>query len=87
MQTHRINSSRIAWDVMSGDQFDDFETSYCADGDGMLQVVVYPDRIEIQDQMEPIATFPRGDVAPILEAAQQYLAATYPEIYAAARQP
>lgn len=67
---------------MHGDAHDDWITSYCADGDGILQVVIYADRIELLDQLDIVKTWPTdADVAAMLEDAQSYLAATYPEIY------
>ena len=65
---------------------DDWITTYCADGDGMVQVVVYADRIELQDQLEICKTWePSADISEILENAQSYLAATYHDIYADAQ--
>jgi hypothetical protein len=82
-----FKSSRITWYVMSGEPAcDDWITSYCADGDGMIQVVVYADRIELQDQLEVCkAWHADADISRILEDAQSYLAATYHEIYADAQ--
>ena len=78
-----FKSSKITWGVMSGDAAcDDWVTSYCADGDGMVQVVVYADRIELQDQMELCNTWAvDADIREILENAQSYLAATYHQIF------
>ena len=71
---------------MAGDACDDWITVYCADGDGMIQVVVYANRVELQDQLDVCKTWPAGDViGAILESAQSYLAATYPQIYADAQ--
>jgi hypothetical protein len=78
-----FKSSQITWGVMSGDAAcDDWITSYCADGDGMVQVVVYADRIELQDQMEVCKAWGfDSDIRVILESAQSYIAATYHQIY------
>jgi hypothetical protein len=77
-----INSSKITWYIMQGDKHDDWLTSYCADGDGILQVVVYADRIELLDQLDVCNTWATdADMGAVLEAAQSYLAATYHEIY------
>jgi hypothetical protein len=78
-----FKSSQITWGVMSGDAAcDDWITSYCADGDGMVQVVVYADRIELQDQMEVCKAWGFDfDIRVILESAQSYIAATYHQIY------
>ena len=78
-----FKSSKITWGVMTGDpKCDDWITSYCADGDGMVQVVVYADRIELQDQLEVCNTWAVDfDICEILENAQLYIGATYPQIY------
>lgn len=77
-----IDSSKITWTIMQGSEHDDWITSYCADGDGILQVVTFADRIELQDQLDVVKTWPvDADIAQVLEAAQSYLAATYHEIY------
>ena len=78
-----FNSSKITWNVWLGDAAaDDYLKVYCADGDGMLQVVVYADRIELQDQLDACYVWPAdGDMTAILEAAQFYLSATYPDIF------
>jgi hypothetical protein len=48
----------------------------------MVQVVVYADRIELQDQMEVCNTWAVDfDIRVILESAQSYIAATYHQIY------
>jgi len=78
-----FKSSKITWGVMTGNpKCDDWITDYCADGDGMVQVVVYADRIELLDQMEVCKTWPiDADIREILENAQMYLAATWHQIY------
>ena len=78
-----FKSSQLDWSVMTGDAAcDDWLTSYCADGDGMVQVVVYADRIELQDQLEVCNTWAVDfDICEIMEKAQLYIGATYPQIY------
>jgi hypothetical protein len=78
-----INTSRITWVVMQGDmQGDDWITTYCADGDGIVQVVVYADRIELLDQLDLCKTWATdADIGAVLEAAQHYLQSAYPEIF------
>ena len=78
-----LKSSKITWNVWPGDaSADDYLKVCCADGDGMLQVVVYVDRIELQDQTEVCKTWPgNADMSAILETAQSYLAATYHVIF------
>lgn len=78
-----FNSSKITWNVWLGDAAaDDYLKVYCADGDGMLQVVVYADRVELQDQTEVCKTWPAdANLGDVLEAAQSYLAATYHDIF------
>ena len=81
-----IESSLISWFVMEGDKHDDWKTSYCADGDGIVQVIVYADnRVELVDQLEIVKTWhnvtTKEETSSILEDSQKYLAATYHEIY------
>ena len=47
-----IDSSKITWDIWQPDADDDWTQIYCPDGEGLIQVVVYPDRIELLDQNE-----------------------------------
>lgn len=78
-----VESSRLKWMAMPADPDDDHSMSYCADGDGMVQVFEYGDRgYEIADQLEPVAYFgPSEPLRVILEHAQLYLAATYHELF------
>jgi len=82
-----FKSSKITWSIMTGDpKCHDWLTDYCADGDGIVQVVVYTDRIELLDQMEVCNTWAIDfDICEILEKAQLYIAATYPQIYVDAK--
>ena len=82
-----FKSSKITWYVMTGDpKCHDWLTDYCADGDGIVQVVVYPDRIELLDQMEVCKAWGAdSEIRVILESAQSYISATYPQIYSDAR--
>ena len=84
MELKTINSSLITWTVMQGDKYDDFIVSYCADGDGLLQLVEFTDRFELVDQLEVCKVWLKSsnpDLSTMLECAQSYLAATYHEIY------
>jgi hypothetical protein len=77
-----INSSKITWVIMQGDADDDWVTTYCADGDGIVQVVVYADRIELLDQLELCNTWATdADIGAVLEEAQEYLQSAYFEIF------
>jgi hypothetical protein len=77
-----IDSSKITWVVMQGDANDDWVTTYCADGDGILQVVVYDNRIELLDQLDVCKTWATdADIGAVLEAAQHYLQSAYFEIF------
>lgn len=77
-----INSSKITWYIMQSDTHNDWLTTYCADGDGILQVVVYADRIELLDQLDVCETWATdADISTILEVAQAHLQANYPEVY------
>lgn len=82
-----FKSTKVIWAVMAGEPgVDDWVESYCADGDGMVQVVVYVDRIELTDQLDVCKTWPAdADMVDVMETAQSYLAATWPEIYADAQ--
>lgn len=82
-QLKTINSSKITWVIMQGDmQGDDWITTYCADGDGIVQVVVYADRIELLDQLDLCNTWATdADIGAVLEAAQHYLQSAYFEIF------
>lgn len=82
---HTIPSDNITWSVMRGDACDDFFFSYCADGDGMLQLVDYGDRVELQDQLEVVKTYHHADTLAMLNEAEKYLAATYPELFQLAK--
>ena len=67
---------------MQGDAHDDWITTYCADGDGIVQVVVTSDRVELLDQLDICNTWATGaDIGAVLEAAQQYMQSAYPDIY------
>jgi hypothetical protein len=85
MKLETINTSRLTWCVMRGDEHDDYVVAYCADGDGMVQLVDYGDRVELQDQLSVVNTFrparSHDDVVVMLEVAQKYLAATYNDLF------
>lgn len=89
MQPTTIDSSKITWCVMHGDDTDDFLTAYCADGDGIVQLVDYGTHVALLDQLDIVKTWDSADslaeLLPMLEAAQQYLAATYHAIFEDAR--
>lgn len=89
MKIPTINTSKITWFVMHGDAHDDFLTAYCADGDGILQLIDYGTHVELSDQGEVVKTWDAAnsvaELLPMLENAQQYLAATYHEIFENAR--
>lgn len=70
---------------MPGDDNDDFLIAYCADGDGIVQVVDYGTHVALEDQGDTCKTWDNinslSDLMPILEEAQAYLASTYNEIF------
>ena len=67
---------------MQGDANDDWITTYCADGDGIVQVVVYADCIELLDQLELCNRWAvDADIGAVLEGAQMYLQSAYFEIF------
>jgi len=77
-----INSSKITWCVMQGDADDDWLTTYCADGDGIVQVIVSHHGIELFDQLDLCKTWATdADIGAVLEAAQHYLQSAYPDIF------
>ena len=88
MQPSTIDSSKLTWFIMQGDEDEDFLTAYCADDDGIVQLVDYGSHIELFDHLCVVNTWQgidsSDDLIPILEAAQQYLAATYHDIFEAA---
>jgi hypothetical protein len=81
-QLKTIDSSKITWTVFPSTTREEPAAIYCADGDGILQVVAYADRIELLDQLDVCNTWSAGaDIAAVLEVAQAYLEANYAEIY------
>lgn len=80
-----INSSKIQWSVMHGGDDEGFLTAYCADGEGLVQVVDYGTHVTLEDQCSVCKTWDNintlEDLLPILEVAQNYLSATYNEIF------
>lgn len=80
-----INSSKLEWEVFPVDG----SIHYCADGDGFVTLEQYEDEGGIWwtlcDQGSPVAdinTMGEGkSLADALEIAQNYLAATYNEIF------
>jgi len=86
MQT--VNSSKITWSVIEPDAHDFYQAIYCADGDGILELVDYGDHYMLRDQLDIVKVWPKFDDAELserLEDAQNYLAATYNEIFQGAR--
>ena len=80
-----VNSSKIQWFVMHGSEEEGFLTAYCADGDGLVQVVDYGTHVALEDQGDTCKTWDNinslSDLMPILEEAKAYLAATYNDIF------
>ncbi len=84
----QISTEHIRWDVMVGDAStgDDYVACYCADNEGLVQVVDYGDRgVTIEDQLYVVKRFPKvdteGDILAILKDAEKYLAATYNDVF------
>lgn len=81
-ELNTVDSSLVTWYVIDAGDSENQIRSFCADGDGILQVVVYADKIELSDQGDSILTWDAGaDMGEILEAAQAYLQENYPAIY------
>ena len=77
-----INSSRISWNIIKGNESTDWHTVYCADGDGILQVAVYGNRIELLDQLDVCKTWSIDtSISQCLEFSQAFLQSNYPQIY------
>ena len=73
-----IESSLIVWSIFISD---DHETIYCADGDGMVQVVRRDGdawQYRVLDQLKTVGTF--GNLSDALEFGQDRLAGFYPEV-------
>jgi len=84
MQIKTINSSKITWDVINPSEHDFFQAIYCADGDGIVELVDYGDHYMLRDQLEIVKVwqkFDEDELSERLEDAQNYLAATYNEIF------
>lgn len=89
MQT--INSSKLEWEALAPMSGSYFQTLYCADGDGIIELVDYGDHYVLRDQWEIVKVFPKSEfddeqtqhdeLIAHLEAAQNYMAATYNAIF------
>jgi hypothetical protein len=85
MQLQTINSKSITWQRVPID-CEEYTAAFCADGDGILQLVKYPDRYELLDQLDVIETWPRPTrLRHMLDQSDLYLACTYREIWECAR--
>jgi len=78
-----IDSSKVTWVIMqSNGAYEDNATLYCTDGDGIVVVATYSDRIELTDQGNICKTWAAdADIGAVLEAAQHYLQSAYFEIF------
>ena len=84
MQLQTIDSSKITWTIYPRDEDDSFLESYCADGDGLVQVKKNKQgRFELYDEMEQLASF--DTLAEALEGGQMWLANDYNEVFQSAR--
>ena len=86
MQLQTVNSSKVVWSVIEAYEGDGSLRSFCADGDGIVQLLELPNNTySLVDQCETIKTWTNvhseEEVMLLLEQAQNYLAATYHEIY------
>ena len=84
MEIKTINSSKITWYVINPSAHDFFQAIYCADGDGIVELVDYGDHYMLRDQLEIVKVwqkFDEDELSERLEDAQNYLAATYNEIF------
>ena len=90
MQLQTVNSSKVSWQVVGAYEGDGSLRSFCADGDGILQLLELPDNTYcLVDQCETVKTWnnvhSEEEVMLLLEEAQNYLAATYNDIYQLAK--
>ena len=84
MKLKTIDSSKITWTIYPADEHDDFLESYCADGDGLVQVKQNKQgRFDLYDEMEQLASF--DTLAQALEGGQMWLANDYNEVFQSAR--
>ena len=89
MQT--IQSSKITWFVFEPNASSYFQLIYCADGDGIVELADYGDHYVLRDQFEIVKVFPKSEfddaetqhdeLLSHLESAQNYMAATYNDIF------
>ena len=83
-----IDSSKITWTIYPGDLGCNVR-SFCADGDGMVVVEEYADNVyALCDQNDRVQVWRDVEtpeqLAAVLEVAQAYLEANYPEVYESA---
>ena len=84
MKLKTIDSSKITWTIYPADEDSDFLESYCADGDGLVQVKQNKQgRFDLYDEMEQLASF--DTLAQALEGGQMWLANDYNEVFQSAR--
>ena len=86
MQLQTVNSSKVTWSVIGAYEGDGSVRSFCADGDGIVQLLELSNKTySLVDQCETVKTWnnvhSEEEVMLLLEQAQNYLAATYHEIY------
>lgn len=78
-----INSSSISWEFFP---HKDGSITYCADGDGFVSLEMQINEVgslwfTLNDQGDPIADLDDMSLSEALEIAQNYLAATYNDIF------
>jgi len=84
MKLQTIDSSKITWTIYPADEDSDFLESYCADGDGLVQVKQNKQGgFDLYDEMEQLASF--DTLAQALEGGQMWLANDYNEVFQSAR--
>ena len=86
MQLQTVNSSKVTWSVIGAYEGDGSVRSFCADGDGIVQLLELSNKTySLVDQCETVKTWnnvhSEEEVMLLLEQAQNYLAATYHEIF------
>lgn len=84
MKLQTIDSSKIKWTIYPAEEHSEFLESYCADGDGLVQIKKNQSgRFELFDEMEQLASF--DTLIEALEGGQMWLANDYNEVFQSAR--
>lgn len=75
MLINTINGAKYTWQVFN---FRANVTTYCADGDGFIEVRTCGNAIGLYDQNQRVRTFHADNLTDALALAEQYADAVYP---------